>query len=245
MTKPSFNRLCLVLTLVTAVAIPALAEAVDSEDTIPRALALAHEQHLREVVGRYLQGSVLTPDQERASLDGLATFSRHILDGEPQIEPEAAEGGYDLEPTPAMRDLQRRAELSSEELTNATSALNSVGAVVCSIGDELLVNGRFVIAVTYQGYVGAPAYAYSCRMTNSAGYFFFFDSTNVEIPVKMLNACSGGNPASHWFFGAGLTDFAVAIGTFDLFTGLSRTYTNSLGQVFNTKIDQRTPFPCP
>jgi hypothetical protein len=120
-----------------------------------------------------------------------------------------------------------------------------IGGITCLPGNELLLGGRFVVQATVTDLLGNVFIAGACRMTNVAGYFFFFDPTNVEVPVKMLNACIGGNPASHWIFITGLTNFGVRTTFFDLFSGISLTHTNPVGQTFPSSINQGTPFPCP
>ncbi|MEZ5312767.1 MAG: hypothetical protein R2862_03485 [Thermoanaerobaculia bacterium] len=241
------SRLLAVGLLGILVAAPATAARHRSHDndTVPNRLASSHTRNVEESIARFVNSGLLTPLQESAARDGLAAFSHSRETGQRTSTPALPADQFEFEPTAALLEATGSGVEADGSLTSLPMGLNSIGQVVCTIGDELLVNGRFVIVVSYQGFVGPPARAFSCRMTNSAGYFFFFDRTNIEIPVKMLNACFGGNPASHWVFAAGLTNFAVEITVFDLFTGIQKSYRNSLGQTFNTQIDQFTPFPCP
>lgn len=208
-------------------------------------LAGEHLRHVAESVNRYLDSGLLSPAQELASRAGLEAFLISRAAGERDSSPDLPSSELDMQATPELLEATGFNIEATSGLTALPSGLNSIGLVACTVGDELLVNGRFIIAVSYQGYSGPIFRAYSCRMTNSAGYFFWSDRTNAEIPVKMLDACAWGNPGGHWVFAAGLTDFAVALTVFDAATGASRTYTNSLGHTFNTVIDQSTPFRCP
>lgn len=216
----------------------------DQGSISPR-LAGEHVRHVEESIQRFLDSGLLSPRQEVAARAGLEAFVVSRAAGARDSSPDLATSELDMQATPELLEATGFNLEANSGLTALPSGINSVGLVACTVGDELLVNGRFIITVSYQGYTGPIFRAYSCRMTNSAGYFFWSDRTNAEIPVKMLDACAWGNPGGHWVFAAGLTDFAVALTVFDLATGASRTYTNSLGHTFNTVIDQSTPFRCP
>jgi len=165
---------------------------------------------------------------------------RALLDEEPELPP--VEPGSEPDPVEPPEGPEAQ---QPEGVEGAPQPVLPVGGIICIPGNELLIGGRFAVAVTVQDLVGNVFVAGSCRMTNLAGYFFFFDPTNVEIPVKMLNGCGGAAPPTHWIFFAGLTNFGVRITFFDLFTGISLTYTNPVGQTMPPVIDQQTPFPCP
>lgn len=243
------NRTPLLLAAVLvslALAAPAPAAKPDPSEG-GRNLTKAHTAHVAAGIERLLATGRLSAAHELTTREGLAAFLAARAGGQrpAQIDPEVPEALWSLERDPGLDEVMAQPTAGKKGLTPHPSGVNSVGAVVCTIGDELLVNGRFVLFVDFQGFVGGVEIARSCRMTNSAGYFFFFDRNNVEIPVKMLNACFGGSPPGHWVFAAGLTNFAVEISVFDLFTGLVKSYFNPLGNTFNTIIDQGTPFPCP
>lgn len=210
-------------------------------------LAKAHTEQVVASVERLLGTGKLSAAHEFATREGLAAFvsARAAGQREGVVDPELPRALWSFDEDPGLADLMVQPTTSGKGITPHPAGLNSIGKVVCTFGDELLVNARFVIVVQYQGFVGGPSVAYSCRMTNSAGYFFFFDPTNIEVPIKVLNACAGGVPASHWVFAAGLTNFAIQISVVDLYTGIIKTYQNQLGNTFNTIIDQSTPFPCP
>ena len=68
------------------------------------------------------------------------------------------------------------------------------------------------------------------RLTGDSGYFWFFDSTNVELIVKVLNGCSANG--YYWVFSGGLTNVGVTITVTDTQGGAVRTYTNDPGVPF-------------
>lgn len=237
-------------------------------------LDAAHKETVQRVVARYLTAGEMTSWQRLVVEDGLREFAsdlsktgaeglvssgvrlskprvmtsgeldalplRALLDEEPELPP----GGPGSEPEPVEPPAGPE-EQQPDGVEGAPQPVLPIGGIICIPGNELLIGARFAVAVTVQDLVGNVFVAGSCRMTNLAGYFFFFDPTNVEIPVKMLNGCGGAAPPTHWIFFAGLTNFGVRITFFDLFTGISLTYTNPVGQTMPPVIDQQTPFPCP
>ncbi len=73
--------------------------------------------------------------------------------------------------------------------------------------------------------------------------FSFFDTGNVELIVKILNACSP--PFNKWWvFAGGLTDVGVSIKVTDTATGAVKTYANPKGSLFQPVADT-TAFGCP
>jgi len=172
------------------------------------------------------------------SLGEIAGF-RAIIDEEPESPPSPPET-----PQPPAGPVDDPDSEAPDGVDAAPQPVLPIGGITCFSGNELLLNGRFLVAATVTDLVGNVYAAGSCRMTNSAGYFFFFDPTNVEIPVKMLNACAGGAPATHWIFITGLTNFGVRTTFFDLLSGISLTHTNPVNTIFQSSINQQTPFPC-
>jgi PKD repeat protein len=84
------------------------------------------------------------------------------------------------------------------------------GACVPSDTTLCLNSGRFEVTATFTrpGSPAAPAHAHP--LTSDAGYFWFFDPKNVEIVVKVLNACTQPAPR-YWVFAAGLTSVQVTM----------------------------------
>ena len=80
--------------------------------------------------------------------------------------------------------------------------------------------------------------------TSESGYFWFFSPDNIELAVKVLDACD--TPfASFWVFAAGLTNVGVQITVTDTRTDTTVTYDNPLGRRFETITDTRAFETCP
>lgn len=131
----------------------------------------------------------------------------------------------------------------------ASSAIVSVsvtsgGTAACSPDVTTLCLGakRFRLQATFKDYSGVASSARAVPLTDDAGYFWFFTSTNVELVAKVVPFCDGAS--GNWgFYASGLTDVEVTFKVTDTKSGLARTYMNPLGNRFCTLADG--PFPCP
>jgi PKD repeat protein len=99
-----------------------------------------------------------------------------------------------------------------------------------SATDLCLNEGKFRVNATWVTPNGTTGQAQAVQLTGDSGYFWFFNSANVEMVVKALNACSVNQ--RNWFFAAGLTNVAVTTTVTDTTTGEIRTYTNLQGNAF-------------
>lgn len=74
------------------------------------------------------------------------------------------------------------------------------------------------------------------------GYFWFFQSSNPEVFVKVLNGCP--NNGHWWFYAAGLTNVQTAITVTDTKTGESNLYAQPPNVPFVAVQDVKA-FVCP
>jgi hypothetical protein len=93
-----------------------------------------------------------------------------------------------------------------------------------------LLGGRFTVTAEWTTRDGATGVGHPVPLGDATGAFWFFEDENLEVMVKMLDACSYNQ--QHWFFAAGLTDVRVVLHVRDELTGAEQTYENP----------QRTPF---
>jgi hypothetical protein len=101
----------------------------------------------------------------------------------------------------------------------------------CVAGPEALCldGGRFKVEAAWETSTGSGS-GTAVALTANSGYFWFFDSGNVELLVKVLDGCA--IDARHWFFAGGLTDVRVVLTVTDTASGEVKTYTNALGSAF-------------
>lgn len=87
-----------------------------------------------------------------------------------------------------------------------------------------LGEGRFVVEAEWQTVDGSSGRAEGVQLTSDTGYFWFFDEDNIELVVKVLDACHGFD--RFWVFAAGLTNVQVRLTVTDTVTGESKVYDN-------------------
>ncbi len=118
-------------------------------------------------------------------------------------------------------------------------------ASVCTPGPNTLClnGGRFEVEVAWRTGAGASGLGGAVSLTGDTGYFWFFDPSNVEMVIKVLNACTFNN--RFWVFAAGLTDVQVVTTVTDTANGSVRIYTNPLGTRFAPVQDTSAFATCP
>jgi plastocyanin len=113
-----------------------------------------------------------------------------------------------------------------------------------SSAENLCLNdGRFQVTAEWSNATGS-GHGTGVKLTADSGYFWFFDSSNIEVTVKVLNGCGLTN--SYWVFAAGLTNVHVELTAIDTQTGAVYQAENSQGTAF-APIQNTGAFPtsCP
>jgi len=102
-------------------------------------------------------------------------------------------------------------------------------------GDErslALHGGRFQVEVEWEKPGGEVGFAVPVQMSDSSGFFWFWNANNLELLVKVHDACV--DPFQRfWVFAAGMTNVGVRMRVVDTLTGETWAYDNPVG----------TPFP--
>ena len=95
----------------------------------------------------------------------------------------------------------------------------------------LLDNGRFAIQAAWSSAAQhTSGYGTATALTTDTGYFWFFTSSNTEVVIKALDACS--IDGHFWIFGSGLTNLGVVLTVTDTQSGTTMQYTSSDGSAF-------------
>ncbi|MFN7941025.1 MAG: Calx-beta domain-containing protein [Thermoanaerobaculia bacterium] len=104
-------------------------------------------------------------------------------------------------------------------------------------------NGRFRVRMRWSDFQGGTFDANAVPNTRDSGFFYFLDPNNLEVLVKVLNACV---PFEHyWFFGAAASNVGFEITVTDTVGATQQSYYNDLG-VFSPAIGDTTSFAtCP
>lgn len=118
------------------------------------------------------------------------------------------------------------------------------GTTACVPGGPFLClnNGRFRVTANWTT-TNTTRQAQAVSLTAESGYFWFFDQGNVEVTVKVLNACGANN--RYWVFASGMTNAGVTLFVTDTKTGAFKSYTNPKGRVFRSILDTGAFATCP
>ena len=105
-----------------------------------------------------------------------------------------------------------------------------------SLYSRCLQGGRFRAEIAFHAYDGAagPATAAAAR-SRDTGVFSFFDASNWELMVKVLDGCAING--HFWVYAAASTDVEYQMTITDTQTGAKKVYSNGLGQVAETVTD--------
>lgn len=112
------------------------------------------------------------------------------------------------------------------------------GEAACSQifqGKELLLHdGRFRVTARWATALDA-GFGDAVQLSQDSGYFTFFNVGNIELVVKVLDACDFNQ--RFWVSVAGLTDVEVDVAVVDTETGATWRYSNASKNLFDTTID--------
>ena len=106
-----------------------------------------------------------------------------------------------------------------------------------------LNDDRFRVRVDWATAQDTAGDGQAVQLTDDSGYFWFFNADNVELVIKVLDACSFAE--RFWVFGCGLTDVEVDIVVEDTASGEVRTYHNPQQNRFDAIQDTRAFATCP
>jgi hypothetical protein len=107
-----------------------------------------------------------------------------------------------------------------------------------------LQGGRFRVRADFRTAQPATGAGRATPLTTDSGYFTFFADDNVELLVKVLDACV--TPFDRfWVFAAGLTDVEVTLTVADTEGDVVRRYVNPLGTAFPPIQDTDAFTTCP
>ncbi|MEM1202075.1 MAG: spondin domain-containing protein [Acidobacteriota bacterium] len=107
----------------------------------------------------------------------------------------------------------------------------------------ILRGGRFKVTLEWQDFSLTRAGANPQPLTDETGYFWFFNATNVESVVKILDGC--GSNGHFWVFAGGLTNVGVEMRVEDTETGQVNVYSNNLGDPYQPIQDTAAFATCP
>ncbi|HEX7182213.1 MAG TPA: Calx-beta domain-containing protein [Thermoanaerobaculia bacterium] len=121
---------------------------------------------------------------------------------------------------------------AASPFSNLAFAATNAAVAPCVASDTVLCvnNNRFKVQVLWQTpAVGSGSgHAVPVPSAPDSGLFYFFDAANIEMLIKVLNACSGTRPR-YWVFYAATTNVELAVTVTDTQTGQVKAYYNPQG----------------
>lgn len=135
-----------------------------------------------------------------------------------------------------LSDPEGGASLGGESRHLVTLDDNDYGPCEVSESTQCFGQDRFRVEAAFSTSPQGPSGQARARpLTADSGYFVFFDDQNVEVVVKVLDACR--DFGSYWVFAAGLTNVGVELTVIDTVADRRKVYVNRLGQPFEPIVD--------
>ncbi|HEX9304620.1 MAG TPA: PPC domain-containing protein [Thermoanaerobaculia bacterium] len=125
------------------------------------------------------------------------------------------------------------------------SAAPPPGSCTADATTLCLNNGRFRVQATYTTPAGQSGPGMAVPQTSDTGLFWFFTANNIEVIIKVVNACTFAAAPRYWVFAGGLTNVQVALTVTDTSNGTARNYTNPQNTAFAPIQDTDAFATCP
>ena len=130
-------------------------------------------------------------------------------------------------------------------VTETFTITGSTTPTVCtpSTTTMCLNNNRFAVRVSWRTAAGQTGQGQAIKYTADSGLFWFFGSENIEMLVKVLNAC--GLNDRYWLFAAATTDVEYTITVTDTKNNTTKTYFHGVGTPAPAITDTNAFATCP
>lgn len=135
--------------------------------------------------------------------------------------------------------------VGSYTLTLNCAAGPAPGACAVNATTLCLNNNRFKVQATFATGAGQTGNGMAVPETSDTGLFWFFSASNIEVIVKVVNACSFAGGPRYWVFAGGLTNVQVVLTVTDTQTGSMQVYRNPQGTPFAPIQDTNAFATCP
>ena len=102
----------------------------------------------------------------------------------------------------------------------------------CQPGDDMacMLGGRFQVDIVWRTEDGHSGHGTQMGISNNTTLFWFFDESNIELIVKVLDACDIEGFETYWVFMSALTNVDFTMTVTDTGSGVVKEYSNPLGE---------------
>lgn len=116
------------------------------------------------------------------------------------------------------------------------------GTCTSTLAHLCLQNGRFRVAASWEAFDGSSDDAFAAPLSDDSGLFWFFGPENLELAVKVIDACAEFD--RFWVYAAGLTNVEVHLSVVDTASGEEWRFDNPLGAAFPAVLDSQAFATC-
>lgn len=107
-------------------------------------------------------------------------------------------------------------------------------------------DGRFKVQVEFADFSGNEGFARTFDIgKRDSGLFYFFNEDNIEVLIKVLDACNAPDFETFWVFYAATTNLGLTVTVTDTLTDTTKVYTNELGTPAAPVVDTAAFATCP
>ncbi|MEO7793453.1 MAG: hypothetical protein ABIV06_01665, partial [Thermoanaerobaculia bacterium] len=92
-------------------------------------------------------------------------------------------------------------------------------------------------SATFHDHLGRDGVGQAVALTPESGTFWFFTAANVELILKVVDACALDPFHNFWVYASGLTDVEVTLTVVDTWTGEIWERSTQLGEPFPVTLD--------
>ena len=150
------------------------------------------------------------------------------------------ETGYELR----VRAANAGGNSAYSNVADASTDTPDIGPCIEGPNALCVANDRFKVEVDWATAQGSGAgFAVPVPTAPASGLFYFFGADNIELLIKVLNACGLNN--RYWVFFAATTNVELLVKVLDTQTGSTRFYFNPLNRTAPPVQDTDAFATCP
>jgi hypothetical protein len=161
----------------------------------------------------------------------------------PVLDDSAAEGNETV--FLSLADPTGGATIDPDRGEATLSILDDDGSTAACVQDDdtlCLADDRFEVEIVWRTGQGQTGIGHGVPLSANSGTFWFFDASNAEMLIKVLDGCQGFN--AFWVFFAATTNVDFTVTVTDTRSGVVKQYSNPAGRAAEPVQDTFTFATC-